>query len=77
MRRAAILAAGLMSFAAAGCDETYDAVNGSVPAQVVVRDDGDKIDARNIRAACEGLGGKPVRVQYIGNGRTEALVTCQ
>lgn len=60
----------------AGCAEHYNAVNGSNPPQVVVSDNGDKIDQRNFDDACAKIGRSVVNVQYIGNGKAQALVTC-
>lgn len=76
MRRLTILLVALTALAVVGCDESYNAVNGSNPPQVVVRDDGDKIDNENIERACADLGRSVSRVQYVGNGKTSALVTC-
>lgn len=68
--------AAALSLGVAACGESYDAVNGSNPPQVVVYDDGDKIDNENIKRACADLGRSVTRVQYVGNGKTAALVTC-
>ncbi len=72
MRKLLLFAALALPLAA--CDETYMAVNGTD--QVLVEDAGDKIDQRNITEACKAKGMRVVKIAWVGNGRTAALVDC-
>ena len=74
MKKLLICAVAALPLALAACGETYDAVNGTD--QVLVYDAGDKIDGENIRLACAQKGEKVTRVQWVGNGKTQALVSC-
>lgn len=67
--------AALAALVLAACDETYEPVQGTD--QVLVRDEGDKIDGENLRLACQQQGRKTVDVRWVGNGKTDAIVTCK